>query len=85
MAWVLVYPVVFTINMLNFIKVIQISISDILKAMSRPLIIGLIMALAVNGMEVLILDRLGTERVHAQRNILDRLFGLPGRHDEFVA
>jgi len=44
--------------MLNFIRVIQIRARDIFKAMSRPLVIGLIMGLAVNGMEVLILDSL---------------------------
>jgi len=58
LVWVLVFPVVFILNMLNFIKVIQIRVRDIFKAMSLPLIIGLIMGLAVNGMEVLILDRL---------------------------
>ena len=58
LAWVLVFPVVFILSMLNFVKVIQIRARDIFKAMSRPLIIGLIMGLAVNGLEVLILDRL---------------------------
>jgi len=58
LVWVLVWPVVFILNMLNFMKVIQIRARDIFKAMSRPLVIGLIMGLAVNGMEVLILDSL---------------------------
>jgi len=58
LVWVLVWPVVFILNMLNFIRVIQIRARDIFKAMSRSLIIGLIMGLAVNGMEVLILDSL---------------------------
>ena len=58
LVWVLVFPVVFILHMLNFVKVIQIRTRDIFKAMSLPLIIGLIMVLAVNGMEVLILDRL---------------------------
>jgi len=58
LVWVLVFPVVFILNMLNFIKIIQIRARDIFKAMSVPLIIGLIMGLAVNGMEVLILDSL---------------------------
>lgn len=58
LAWVLVFPVVFILHMLNFIKVIQIRARDVFKAISLPFIIGLIMALAVNGMEMLILDRL---------------------------
>lgn len=58
LVWVLVWPVVFIFNMLNFFKVIQIRARDIFKAMRLPLIIGLIMSLAVNGMEVLILDSL---------------------------
>ena len=58
LAWVLIFPIVFVINMLNFVKVIQIRARDIFKAMSLPLIIGLVMGLTVNGMEVLILDSL---------------------------
>jgi len=58
LAWLLVFPVVIILHILNFTKVIQIRARDIFKAISLPLIIGLIMFLAVNGMEVLILDRL---------------------------
>ena len=58
LVWVLVFPIVFILHMLNFVKVMQIRTRDTFKAMSLPVIIGLIMVLAVNGMEVLILDRL---------------------------
>ena len=58
LAWVLVFPVVFVLHMLNFGKVMQLRARETLKAMSLPLIIGLAMLLAVNGMEVLILDTL---------------------------
>lgn len=58
LVWVLVFPVVAFFHMLNFVKVVQIRLRVIFKAISLPLIIGLIMVLAVNGMEVLILDSL---------------------------
>lgn len=58
LVWVLVFPAVFLINILNFVKVIQIQASDIFKSMGVPLILGLIMMLMVNGTEVLILDSL---------------------------
>lgn len=58
LVWVFVFPVVFILNLLNFVKVLQIQKLEIIKAMSRPMINGLVMISVVNGMELLILDSL---------------------------